>query len=95
MIKHVGDTLTTPYNPKNPDTKPPAKLPRDMVRVKLILGGRESEFPLSWFHVVWIYSLVCFAMTQGEMSHFDFIATLCDGPNLLNYSNINTRRKKE
>ena len=95
MIKYVGNILSTAYNPKNPNTKTPAKIPRGMVWVKMILGGRESEYPLSWFHVVFTYSLVRFATTQGEISHFHFIATLCDCPDLLKYSNINTRQKKE
>ena len=34
MIKHVIDTLSTPYNPKNPDAKTPTKAPRDTVWIK-------------------------------------------------------------
>ena len=67
MIKHVTDTLSTPYNPKNPDPKMPTKAPRDMVWIKMILGGKVSEYPVSYFHIVWTYSLVHFRMTQGEI----------------------------
>ena len=67
MIKHVADILSTPYNPKNPDTKMPTKAPRDMVWIKMIIGRKVSEYPVSYFHIVWTYSLVHFRMTQGEI----------------------------
>ena len=67
MIKHVTDTLSTPYNPKNPDAKMPTKAPHDMVWIKMILGRKVSEYPISYFHIVWTYSLVQFRMTQGEI----------------------------
>lgn len=70
MIRYIGDILKQPYNPMQPEAKGPRDPPRNLKWINLILGGKVAVFPLSWFHVVYLYSLGYFRMTQGKIYSF-------------------------